>query len=112
MFRELAETVHLVRADRGREWPRVLGYNERVGAGREGGVFGVVEDHTNVSVVTSTVCGRYSSKHCSEFPGKLVHVFVGRLAVDLGDVEFLEAVFNVLFDSHGGWKVCLLRRKN
>jgi hypothetical protein len=42
----------------------------------------------------------------------LVHVFVGRLAVDLGDVEFLEAVFDVLFDSHGGWKVCLLRRKN
>lgn len=79
---------------------------------RERRVFRVVKDHTNMSVVTSTVCGRYSSKHCSEFPGKLVHVFVGRLAVDLGDVEFLEAVFDVLFDSHGGWKVCLLRRKN
>ena len=65
-----------------------------------------------MSMVTSTVCGRDSSKHCSKVPGKLVQVFVGQLAVDLGDVEFLKAVVDVLFDSHGGWKVCLLRRKN
>ena len=70
MFRELAEAVHLVRADGGREWPRVLGDNERVGASRERRVTRVVKDHTNISVVTSTVCGRYSSKHCSKFPGK------------------------------------------
>ena len=109
MFRELAETVHLVRADRGREWPRVLGYDERVGAGRERRVFRVVEDHTNVSVVTSTVCGRYGSKHCSKFPGELVHVFVGWLSIDLGYVEFLEAVFDVLLDPHGGSNAFLLR---
>ena len=62
-----------------------------------------------MSMVISTVCGRYSSKHCSEFPDELVHVFIGRLEIDLGDIEFLEAVFDVLFDSHGGCKACLLR---
>ena len=32
VFRKLAKAVYLVCAYSGREWPRVLGYNERVGA--------------------------------------------------------------------------------
>ena len=58
-----------------------------------------------MSVVTSTVCGRYSSKHCSKFLGELVHVFVGWLSINLGYVKFLEAVFDVLLDPHGGRNV-------
>ena len=61
-----------------------------------------------MSEVTSTVCGRYSSKHCSEFLGELVHVFVGWLSIDIGYVEFLKAVFDVLLDPHGGSKAFLL----
>ena len=62
-----------------------------------------------MSVVTSTVCGRYSCKHFTEFPGKLVHVFIGWLSIDLGYVEFLEAVFDVLLDLHGGGNAFLLQ---
>ena len=62
-----------------------------------------------MSVVTSTICGRYSDKHCAEFLGELVHVFVGWLSINLGDLEFLEAVFDVLLDPHGGSNAFLLQ---
>ena len=39
---------------------------------------------------------------------ELVHVFVGHFSINLGDVKFLEAVFDVLFDTHGCNKVHLL----
>ena len=57
------------------------------------------EDHANVSVVISTICIRYSSKHCSEFMVELVHIFICQLSIDLGDVENLVAFFDVLFDT-------------
>ena len=62
-----------------------------------------------MSVVASTICGRYGSKHCSEFPGDLVHVSVSWLSIDLGYVEFHEAVFDVLLDPYGGSNAFLLR---
>ena len=41
-----------------------------------------------------------------------VHVFVGRLAANLGDFEFLEAVLDVLFDAHGCSNMLLLHEKD
>ncbi len=55
-----------------------------------------------------TICGRFGCKHCTEFPGELVNVFVGWLSIDFGNVKFLKAVFDVLLDPHGGSKLFLL----
>ena len=91
---------------------RVLGDSERGGTGRECSVFHIVKDHSNVSVVASTICGRHSSTHCSKFMCELVHVFIGQSAIDLSDFEFLKAVLNVSFDAQGCGKVFLLLEKD
>ena len=94
----MSQKVHFVGTNSGWKWAGVLGDNKRGGTIQECGVFCFCKDHANLSMVTSAVSGRHGSKHCSKFMGELVHVFIGWLSVDLSDVEFLEAFFDVLFE--------------
>lgn len=52
-------------------------------------------------VVSAMIAGWDNSKHCYEFTWEFVCVFVGWLALDIGDLEFLEAILSVLFNAHG-----------
>ena len=52
-------------------------------------------------MVSATVGGQDSIKHCSKFTCELVHFYTSWLAIDLDDFEFLEALFDVLNNAHG-----------
>ena len=112
VFSDLLQLVNFIATDGSWAWPLILGDSERGGTGRGRDVFLIIEDHSNVSVVVSTICGRDSIKHCSEFTCELVHNFIGWLAIYLGDFKFLEALLDVLFDAHGCNKVFFLYEKD
>ena len=67
MFSDQAQKVNFVGAACGWEWAGILGDCERVGACQGCYALGLVKDHANVSVISSTVGGGDGSKHCSEF---------------------------------------------
>ena len=87
--------------DGGCERTRIFGGNELSSPSQEGSVGGIIKDYSNLSMVSATIGGQNSSKHYSGFTCELVHVFVSWLSIDLGDLKFLEALFDVLLDSHG-----------
>jgi len=90
LFYNLAQMVNFTGTDGGWERARIRRGNKLCGAGGYSGVFSLDKDHANVSIVSATFGGHDSSKHWSEFTVELVHVFIGRLVIDLGDLESSE----------------------
>ena len=64
VFGKLVQTVHFIGTDCSREWARIFRCNKWSSDSGESNVFGCVEDHANVSVVTATIGGWDGSKHC------------------------------------------------
>lgn len=50
---------------------------------------------------STTFGGWDGSKHYSEFICELVNIFVGWLAIGLGNLECFESLFDDLFNAHG-----------
>ncbi len=100
MLSKLVQTADFIGTISSWEWARIFRCDKRSGANGESGVFSLVKDHANVSLVAATIGGQDSRKYCFAFTCELVHVFIDQLAFDLCDLKFLQAFFNVLFDAH------------
>ena len=96
----LSLTNYWILIDIGRVWSRIGRLHKTLGIAREKDVFGVGNDHSNVSMLASAICGRNAGRCIDAFFRQPIQILVGWLAVDFGEFEIFETVFRVLLDSH------------
>ena len=84
----------------GRVGSRIGWLHKSCGIMQEKDVFSFVDDHSNVSMLASSICGRNAGCCIDAFFCKPIQILVGWLAVDFGEFEVFETVFRVLLDSH------------
>jgi hypothetical protein len=54
---------------------------------RELNVISFSDDHSDVSMLASSICGRNAGRSVDTFFGELIQILVGWLAVDDGELE-------------------------